>query len=240
MARQRIYALQPGGLTDDAVDVWGEPAIRTSLVAVGDPDVDARIQSTQVLRIRHRDDVDIRSVLREGRNLWFVTELAEVGQRRWLDLSIVSYALVQSTRPADTDPYTAQAGYTLALEGSAVQYLQIWEVNNPDAENTLERNRMILRNYGAAGMFPAASLQCQAPNGARGELQVPSGSTSVPRVWDRTVTADDELIPESRISGLARWGFQWVTTVDTRAARRQSYTPRVLDWLRVLSTEELA
>lgn len=233
MARQRIYQLRPGGAADDAVEVWGEPAIRSSLVSVGDPDVEARVQSTAVIRIRYRDDVTIRSVLQEGGNIWFVTETAEVGQRHWLDLSIVAYALQSASRPEDTDVYTPQTGYTLALDGAPVQYLQVWELLTPlerDAQNPTHQGRFIMRNRGAAGVIPVQAW-VQAPNGALGRLG--DGLTE-----SLTITSDDEIIPEAR-PNLASGGLKFFTVVDRRAARVQRYSPQILDWIRILPTEEI-
>ena len=234
MARQRLYMLRLG-LSGDGVRVWGAPAARPSIVSVSDPDVEARAVSSQVLRIRWRDGVTLDHVLTEGDTIWRISEIAEVGQRRWLDLAVTAYDFVTIRPPADTTVYAPQTGYTLAkADGSAVQYLQIWEIVEwPEGD---PRQNIIFRNHDrAAGTIPN-DLRVRAPNGATGRLRNPA--LNLQRTPDPVIiTADDQIIPESRPTV----GYDFIISVDfdRRAARRQEYTPVVGDWIRILSTEEI-
>lgn len=246
MPRRELWTLRAGGLSAPAEQVWVERSPRSQLVSVSNPDEQGSAKTSVVVRMRWRANVSLASVLIDAHGeTWHVNESTEVGSMRWLDVAITTYEMIDTAPPADTTLYTPQTGYTLSRDGAAIQYLQVfeeWTVTSSTTGETLPRG-WILRNRGAAGVIPGG-VWFRAPTGAEGQLALPvpaprglPGSDKT-RAQLGTVTADDEIIPESRAD---EWSYAWTfrVAVDNRAARPLTWTPAVGDWFRILSAEEV-
>lgn len=98
MALDRVWTMFPNGATDTEVDVWLQAGVlNTGLAGVGNQLSSLGLLytplSTVVLRTRYRDDVFAGVTLLRDRDnrIWHVNEVAEVGRRKWLDISASTY-----------------------------------------------------------------------------------------------------------------------------------------------------
>lgn len=102
----RIYRLFPGGASGVFADVWVTPTLSGALATVGEQVDDGGIiyapLSTVTIRTRYRTDVSQRSRWRdETGRVWRTNEIAEVGRRQWLDVSLSTYDIPAPVEDGD-------------------------------------------------------------------------------------------------------------------------------------------
>lgn len=159
MALDRLFTAYPS-LTAAAarrggVELWATRQLRTQLISTGSSGIydvtNLLARESAVLRTRWRPDITLRTVLvADDGDTWLLSEIGEVGRRRYLDLAATIYVGVSTAEaptawPRTTSPYTlpartsgAHQQYQLVdADGAGVQNLVIrrWFVD--DEENLI-------------------------------------------------------------------------------------------------------
>lgn len=261
MALDRLFTMYPslaalGGGTG-AVAVWGERAVRSSLVGVGDvaayPTTGLLVEDSTVIRTRWRADITLRNVFVEaGGRVWFPERIAEVGRRAFLDIAASAFEGVTAADqmrlgqwPRFTDPYTAQAGWGLVdSAGDPVQNIVPirWD-SHDDTPFALRYHRpdLTLRAGYWTGRFFAAN------DGYAGAIARGSGRTNVVTVQGLGGVRGVMWVREARQDGMTTF------TVQTGDGEIPVLEPFQVQFegaadpgmgigtaLRILSTEDLA
>ena len=127
MALDRIYDLFPTGM-GTPISVWAGHSFTSGLATVGQQIDQGGVLyaplSTNVIRIRWRDDISIESRWRDARGrIWRTNEVEEVGRFQWLDVSVSTYdlpgeAVAPDNLPGDPD-FVPPAGWRLQFRSGA-------------------------------------------------------------------------------------------------------------------------
>lgn len=240
MALDRRWILRPGGVgdTDNAVAIWVGRTTRTSLVATFDADFGVPV-SNAVIRTRWRSDIGIQSVLVDNLNrVWRISEIAEVGRRRFLDLAATSYyvspaGIVTPRELPTTELYANQPRYSMAKDGTTIQNFII--ANPVRVASHLVTFSLV--NDGAAGVFPSTLRMRFGADGQvfYGITGIVRNSLTIVEGFDSTIAASDTLIPTNDGEGNA----QLIGGVRDREQFVTIELPAPGDYVRILSNEEI-
>ena len=169
MALSEIWKLV--ATPNDVRPLWAERRTNSPLVSVGPPDADGNSPlSTVTLRTRYREDITTTVTIEspDGRR-WVVSELLEVGRRKYLDLALSTYApgtVVTPTipDPTPTDPeqpadFVPPDGWGIVADGAPVSVLTIASAEPAVIQPIYRWDGTFDDITGASGMITTADLE---------------------------------------------------------------------------------
>ena len=205
MALDRIWTLFDSE-TNAAANAGGEPvwlqfapvSSLVSLPSVLGPRVPLQ---TVTVRMRYRSDLSLASVLKDQEgNDWFVQQILEVGRRKWLDVSVLTYPPAPAEPPAATWPPAADSG--AQQDGYTLGYRELF------VSGFTRRTTEVVSGQSVTAWL---SVQCTNPNNQSGviprRLILGARNAQMGNVWFDCYAYLDEPSSLSGVGREAQSGF---------------------------------